>query len=230
MDQVDDSMLGPAAVDRRVIPNGVDLATFAPGDRAAARAELGLPQDAAVLLFAASGIVDNPWKDWQALRSALGLLAAHRAARGDSAPLLVALGEERAPERLEGAEIRFLPFQTDPSRVAVAYRAADVYMHATRADTFPTTVLEALACGLPVVATAVGGIPEQVRSGGPEPTGALVPQGDAASLAAAAGALLDDPERRRRTGTAAAADARARFDARRMTRSYLEWFAEAVPC
>lgn len=230
MERVGASMLGPAAVERRVIPNGIDLAAFTPGDRAAARASLGLPQDAPILVFAASGIVDNQWKDWRTLRAALGLVAARRAARHVAAPVLVALGEDRPPERIEGGEVRFLPFQADPARVAATYRAADVYVHATRADTFPTTVLEALACGVPVVASAVGGIPEQVRDGGPEPTGALVPGGDAEALARALEALLDDPARRRRMGEAAAADARARFDARRMARDYLDWFEEAVAC
>ena len=47
--------------------------------------------------------------------------------------------------------------------VAPYYQAADVYLHAAKADNFPRAVLEALCCGTPVVATAVGGIPEQVK-------------------------------------------------------------------
>ena len=62
------------------------------------------------------------------------------------------------------------------------YQAADIYIHAAKADTFPNVVLEALACGLPVVATAVGGIPEQIDH---ERTGFLVPPGDAAGMAEA---------------------------------------------
>ena len=56
------------------------------------------------------------------------------------------------------------PYERDISRVASYYRASDIYLHPARADTFPTAVLESLACGVPVVATAVGGIPEQVTS------------------------------------------------------------------
>jgi glycosyltransferase involved in cell wall biosynthesis len=115
-------------------------------------------------------------------------------------------------------------FEQDPARVAEHYRAADVYVHAARADTFPTTVLEALACGTPVVASSVGGIPEQVRSlraveARPamcvaaaahdiaEATGFLVPPADAAAMADAVRVLLAQPAIRARLSENAAADA-----------------------
>ena len=60
-------------------------------------------------------------------------------------------------------------------RVAETLRRADVYVHATKADNHPLAVLEALACGVPVVAPRVGGIPEQLT----EETGVLVEPGDA---------------------------------------------------
>jgi glycosyltransferase involved in cell wall biosynthesis len=53
--------------------------------------------------------------------------------------------------------------QANQESVARYYQAADLYVHAAPADTFPNTVLEALACGTPVVATAIAGIPEQVE-------------------------------------------------------------------
>jgi glycosyltransferase involved in cell wall biosynthesis len=85
--------------------------------------------------------------------------------RRSQRPLVfVALGEDAPAERIGAAEIRFVPYQKDPAVVARYYQAADIYIHSARADTFPNTVLEALACGTPVVATAVGGIPEQVKS------------------------------------------------------------------
>jgi len=68
-----------------------------------------------------------------------------------------------ATERIGQAEVKFVPYQSSPEDVAKYYQIADVYVHAARADTFPNTVLEALACGAPVVATAVGGIPEQIK-------------------------------------------------------------------
>ncbi len=212
------SMLAPALIESRVIPNGIDLEVFRPGARASARERLGLPQDVNILLFTALSIRGNVWKDYETLRAAIGILAER--------PLLfLAVGEDAPVEKIGAAEIRFVPFTTESRQLVDYYQAADLYVHAARADTFPTSVLEALACGTPVVATAVGGIPEQIRDG---VTGLLTPMGDAGALAGAVSALLADPARRASMGNAAAADAAARFDRRRMVSDYLEWFARIV--
>jgi glycosyltransferase involved in cell wall biosynthesis len=225
MDRVARSMLQPAVVDARVIPNGVDLSVFCPGDRAAARAGLDLPQDARVLLFAANGIRSNPFKDFRTMREAITAVASDAGARG-SPLLFVALGEPSPDEVLsENATLRFVPFLTDESTIARYYQAADVYLHPARADTFPTTVLEALACGRPVIASDVGGIPEQVGEG---ETGHLVPVGDAGGMAAAIIALLRDGGRRLAMGARAAEVARARFDARRHVEATLDWYRQIV--
>ena len=107
-------------------------------------------------------------------------------------------------------------------RVAAFLRAADLYVHATRADNHPLAVLEALACGTPVVAPPVGGIPEQLRA----ETGLLVAPWDATTLAAAIEELLSDDERRARMGAAAAADARARFSLDRQVDAYLDLYSD----
>jgi glycosyltransferase involved in cell wall biosynthesis len=100
--------------------------------------------------------------------------------------------------------------------------ASDVLLHPTFVDAFPTTLLEAMAAGLPVVATAVGGIPEIVEDG---VTGVLVPAPPTAdAVVEALAPLLDDAERRRELGAAG----RKRFEreftaeayARRMRKIY----------
>ena len=236
MERVERSILAPAIIDARVIHNGVDLSTFRPGDRSAARRTLGLPVDVPILLFAASGIRANPWKDFTTFRAAVDLIARRRAAQEH---LFVALGDASPAERIERSEIRFVPFDPDRSRVASYYQAADVYVHAARADTFPNTILEAMACGTPVVATAVGGIDEQVRSLGggldgrpahdiDRATGILVAPKDPVALAWAIERLLDGPNVRRRLSDNAAADARERFDLERQVGRYLDWYAELI--
>ena len=113
------------------------------------------------------------------------------------------------------------PTRKTPNKSPAYYQAADLYLHPARAETFPTTVLEALACGNPVVASAVGGIPEQVIEGR---TGFLVPVGDARALAGRVLDLLADEEFRLRMGREAAEDAAQRFGLERMVGEYLAFY------
>ena len=93
-------------------------------------------------------------------------------------------------------------------------------MHTARAEAFGKTATEAMACGTPVVASAVGGLPEQVLEG---KTGLLVPVGDADGLAAAVGRILQDDAMHR--GLAAgAAEQGARFSLSRQVDTFLAWY------
>lgn len=220
MDKVDESMLKPGIVASRVIPNGVDLEVFHPADQVEARESLGLPLNANILLFAANGIQKNIWKDYRTLRSALAEIA-----KCSDNVLCIALGENAPQERIGNVEIRFVPYQENPEQVAHYYQAADLYLQPSRVDTFPTTVLEALASGIPVVATAVGGIPEQIVE---EVTGSLVPPGDARAMAERVLDLLEDVEFRSQMGHEAAKDAARRFSLERMVRDYLAFYGEIL--
>jgi glycosyltransferase involved in cell wall biosynthesis len=239
MSKVERSMLAPAVVEGRVIPNGVDLAVFKPADKAAVRRAIGLPADASILLFSGYGVRKNPWKDYDTIHAAVRQIAQRRAGH---AVLFIALGEAGPTQRVAGAEMRFVPFDTDAKAVAQYCQAADIYVHAARADTFPNSVLEALACGTPVVATATGGIPEQIK---PRPlskqlgyaaaacedgsaTGVLVPQCDASALAVEIEHLLNDDALRLRMADNAAADARSRFDVQRQADAYHDWYTEIL--
>jgi glycosyltransferase involved in cell wall biosynthesis len=232
MGRVERSPLAAGVAEARVIPSGIDLTVFRPGDRQAARAALGVPPDARVLLFVGYNVRGNPAKDYPTLRAALERLGARW--HGPRV-LFLARGEAAPPERAGPVELRFVPFGEDLNAVARFYQAADVYLHPARVDTFPNVVLEALACGTPVVATAVGGIPEQVKglrggAGGGcdagEATGILVGPRDADELARGIERLLADDALRRRLGDNAARDARARFDLRRQVDDYLAWYEE----
>jgi glycosyltransferase involved in cell wall biosynthesis len=237
MRKVEQSMLSPAIEQARVIPYGTDLSVFKPGSKLESRILFDLPLEADILIFTANGIRKNIFKDYRAMRSAIGHLAERRSQR----PLVfVALGEDAPAERIGAAEIRFVPFQKDAAVVARYYQAADIYIHSARADTFPNTVLEALACGTPVVATAVGGIPEQVKSlqlldhrssgervteyGPHEATGMLVAPGNPEVMALSIERILGNDTLRRRLAENAARDAEARFDLKREINDYLLWY------
>jgi glycosyltransferase involved in cell wall biosynthesis len=215
------------------------LSVFHPADKQAARVALGIPQDTQVLLFTANGIRRNIWKDYQTMRTAIALFSERFKGRDI---LFIALGEDAPAEPIGQAEVRFVPYQENTELVARYYQAADLYLHAARAETFPNTVLEALACGTPVVATAVGGIPEQVkglkavegqsqtaklnRYDKSEATGILVSAGDAAGMAMGIERLLEADLLRHHMSENAAKDARERFDLERQVDDYLEWYEE----
>jgi glycosyltransferase involved in cell wall biosynthesis len=134
-----------------------------------------------------------------------------------------------------------VPYRADIAGVADYFAAADLYLHAAKAENLPTTILEALSTGTPVVATAVGGIEEEVRSlvtapgrwsgrghGPGEATGVLVAKGDADGMGAAAAALLDDDEVRAILSTNAADDAARRFDVELQLDRTIAWYREII--
>ncbi len=222
MDKVGQSILAPAIAESRVINNGVDLEVFKPGDQSEARSKLGIKQSAKVMLFAANGIRNSKFKDYRTLREAIVRVAACMPGIDLQ---FVALGETSEPEQIDNATITFVPYSSDPDIVAAHYQAADIYLHAAHSDNFPTTVLESLACGVPVVATAIGGIPEQIEDG---VNGYLVPAKDSESMAQRICELLNDDMKREHMGRAAAEAAKAHFGSALMADRYLSWYCEIL--
>jgi glycosyltransferase involved in cell wall biosynthesis len=105
--------------------------------------------------------------------------------------------------------------------VAELLAKADLFVLSSRSEGLPLSILEAMAAGLPVVATNVGGVPELVVEG---ETGFLVPPGDPKSLADAIARLLDDPALRRRLGAAGRARVAERFDLESARRAHLDLY------
>ncbi|MBJ6799244.1 glycosyltransferase [Geomonas propionica] len=237
MDKVEDSILKPAVIQSRVINNGVDSSIFCPGARGGARQQLGISGDEHVVMFAAHGIRESIWKDYATMRSAVAKAAQ---ALPYQRLRFLAVGESAPDEHLGAATVTFVPHQA-PSELAAFYRAADLYIHAARAENFPNTVLEALSCGTPVVATAVGGIPEQVKGlrldgdasglnlyGPGEATGVLTPAGDAEGLGFALCHLLGNKSLLEQLSVSAAKDAKERFSINRTGAQYLDFFDEVA--
>jgi glycosyltransferase involved in cell wall biosynthesis len=221
MDRVHESIIAPAAIESRVIPNGVDTLTFAPGDRGLARAGLGLAPDTRVLLVAANGLRHNVWKDYATLRGALERLGTQEWPW----PLVVlAVGETAPAERIGCVELRFVPFVADSARLADYYRAADVYLHAARVESFGNVLLEARACGTAIVATATGGIPEQV----PEGTGLLVPPADPQAFAQAVATVLRDETLRDTLAGAGLSHVRQSLTLDLQAQRFLNWYQEIL--
>jgi glycosyltransferase involved in cell wall biosynthesis len=105
-------------------------------------------------------------------------------------------------------------------------RAADVFVQPSRSEGLPLAVLEAMAVGLPVVASRVGGIPEAVRDG---ETGVLVPPSQPAALAEELRKLLESPERRLELARAGRRRVREAFSLEAMLEKYLALYAGRCP-
>jgi glycosyltransferase involved in cell wall biosynthesis len=205
-----------------VVPTGVDLDRFRPGDRAAARHGLGLGPTGALLLYV--GRLDRE-KSVERV-----LLAFDRVASTvpDARLVLVGQGTEGArlralARRLSAApRIAFLGARGHDA-LADCYRAADAFLFASETETQGLVLAEAAACGIPAVAVDAPGCAEVVRDG---ETG-LLTKGDPTALAEATiGLLLDEP-RRRHMGRVARSVAEAEFDGRVQIARTLAVYADA---
>ncbi|MFN8663370.1 MAG: glycosyltransferase [Thermomicrobiales bacterium] len=199
-----------------LIPSAVDITRYRPIPQAAARASLGLDPEAELIVYVGRVI---PRKDIRNVVRALAHLGETRRARGDQTlPTLLIVGGETAEPDVQatpeigvlqdlanelgvGAQIRFMG-RHQPAELYRWYSAADVAVTTPWYEPFGLTPLEAMACGTPVVGSAVGGIAFTIADG---ETGFLVPPRDPVALASRLDALLVDPEMRRRMGAAGVA-------------------------
>jgi N-acetyl-alpha-D-glucosaminyl L-malate synthase BshA len=189
-----------------VVPNFVDTTCFrADAARPALLEGVFGPERATATLVHVSNF--RPVKAVRALVPVLARLAP----RGVRL-VIVGDGPERAAVEADAraagvrASVAFVAPPPDADTLAAWVAACDVFVLPSELESFGLAALEALACGLPVVARRVGGIPEVVHDGA---TGRLA--GDDAELAELVERLVAAPEERRAMGAAAAADARRRF-------------------
>lgn len=196
-------LLGLAPHRLHAVPMGVDSALFKPQPRARARAALGIGGDEQVVLSV--GRIE-PYKGTHVLVQALALLPDPRHVRllvigaGKGEPGVAWL-REKARAHGAGDLLDWRP-AVPQAELPAYYAAADVCAVPSLHETFGLVALEAMASGIPVVASDAGGLRELVRHGD---TGLLCPPGDTSALAEALGVVLGDPSRARRMGAAGAA-------------------------
>jgi D-inositol-3-phosphate glycosyltransferase len=184
-----------------VVPCGVDTALFAPGVAEEARTALGLGAGPMVLYVGRIA----PIKGLETLLEAVAVLRAG----GVPVRLIVVGGETDEPADGHEAELRRLVARRGlgeavsfvgaqpQERLRAYYVASDVTVLPSHYESFGMVALEAMACGTPVIASRVGGLPAVVLDG---VTGFLVPDDDAPALAARMAAVLGDPDLRWRLG------------------------------
>ncbi|MCL6640235.1 MAG: glycosyltransferase [Candidatus Rokubacteria bacterium] len=186
--QVRESMLGRFPVRR--IPSGVDTAVYRPLDPAFCRRVFGIAPDRRVALAIATRLDPTHPEGWRKGADLLiGALAALPAAGRHRTTLLLVGGHGQGLRDRLDLEVVETGFLASDRLKAIAYSAADVFLHPTRADILPLVVQESLACGTPVVSFGVGGVPDMVHPG---LTGFLAEPGDVAAFREHAARLLED--------------------------------------
>ena len=204
----------------RVIPNPLDTSRYAPQDRAAARARLGLPDGRTLLLFAANRATSDTRKGFGVLAEALRRLSEGGLAAGADLVVCGAAGEGS----VHGFATHWLG-QIEGADMCQPYSACDVLVVPSLQDNLPNVLAEGMACGLPAVASDVGGIPDLVRHG---ESGLLAAPGDAPQLAARLRQLLTDAALRDRIRAAAQRAVEDACEPRKVGARYLEIYAETM--
>ncbi|MBR1733023.1 MAG: glycosyltransferase family 4 protein [Alloprevotella sp.] len=146
------------------IPNAIDTRFYEPGNKQAARQQLGLPADKKLLLFVAykatdvqkginylietTEIIARQYPEW---RQQLGVIPVGR----EAGTLRDAFACEAYPQE----------YVTEPEKMRLLYQAADLLVMPTLMDNLPNTIVEGMSCGLPCVGFRVGGLPQMIREG-----------------------------------------------------------------
>lgn len=200
------------------IPYGVNLNTFQPSDKKAARQRLNMASDAAYILLGAHDFRERR----KGLLIAIEILERIGREPGcvekiDAGQWKVVCAGESAPAEIGRWKVERLGYLSS-QRMADLYAAADVFLFTATEDNLPNTILEAMASGLPVVAQNVGGVPDMVIPGS---NGVLFSVGDSNAAADALVDLLGNPEKRRALGCSARQLAESSFSPERQTQAYI---------
>lgn len=208
-----------------VVHNGIDVSYFtppAPGERPRMPSDLGLGDSNVITVLAAL-------RDFKGIRQAIAAWPEVHTAHPDRTLLLVGTGEEEQSLRAQVAQLGIegsVVFAGMRSDIPEILRASEfTVLPSIYGENLPTVLMEAGACGRPVVASDVGGIADIVADG---VTGLLVPPGDSAAVARAMLTLLDDPDRAAAMGAAGRARIVERFDGGLWARNLYSLYSRVI--
>tara|TARA_B100001250_G_C19809272_1_gene794999 strand:- start:879 stop:2255 length:1377 start_codon:yes stop_codon:yes gene_type:complete len=160
-DQVSDIQVHPRS-NFKIIHNSINTKMYFSFEKRKKRLELGLPNNKKILLTCSVGFKLNPYKDLKTILKALIYLT-NKDTYIDNNILLLIIGEREQDILPNTKNIKYIQRTFNEHLLSQYYNAADIYINASHIETWGLTISEALSSGLPVLASNVGGIPEQVR-------------------------------------------------------------------
>lgn len=203
------------------IPNSIDTVSYAPLEQEWAQQIMNLTPRMPTLLFGAMAATADFNKGYDLLYQALHHLPQYTT----QSPQLLVFGASDGVKSISGYPVHYLGRLHDDVALRAAYCAADVFVCPSREDNLPNTVMESLACGTPVAAFAVGGIPEMVED---KVNGCLATPQDPDALARAIAYILEDVERRTQMRHAARRVVEERYAMPVVAKQYINLYEEIL--
>jgi glycosyltransferase involved in cell wall biosynthesis len=210
-----------------IIPNSVETDIFTPTDKAIAKEKFGIAQDRITLLFGAEHAGEKRKGFSQLLEAVTHCMkdSKFREMVSIEKILILTMGNPDPDPVDIGIPVHELGYIEDDATVALAYSAADIYILPTIEDNLPNTLLEAMACGTPVLAFRTGGIPDVIQHG---KNGYLARYGVSDDLASYLLKMICNDDERKRMGAASRELMEYRYMLEHQARSYLELYNDLI--
>jgi len=232
LDKAKKSILRHAAIDYKVIPTGINLENYKPGDKDKIRNELGLSKNSKIIFIYASGA--SEYKSTQLLELLKKIERKNN--NGINIDVLI-IGWKKVPVKFSKLNIYTISYINNQNDYIGYLQASDLYVHLAMADTYPNSIMESLACGIPVVAFNIGGIPEQIIPinsvenkliENNSSTGALINAGDIENMVNTILNLLLDDQKRTKISVNAVNYAKENFNFNDFANQYLNWYSKIL--
>jgi len=205
-----------------VIPCGLDLNRFKPIEKNIARDILCLPKDKKLILFGSLSALNNKRKGFSLLKEALKKYFSKE--NKDYELIIFGSSKPREEENL-GFKTHYLGRLNDEISLALVYSAADVMIAPSMQDNLPNTVMESLACGAPVVAFNIGGIPDMIKH---QKNGYLVKPFETEDLAYGIKWVLEDDSRRKKLSENAREKIEKEFNVVKVAKRYTDLYKDVL--
>ena len=214
---VENSILAEKEI--HLIYNGIDHHKFHPVDKSIIRKKLGLPDDKIILMFIASGGINNPQKGGKYLLESLKNINSKNV-------FFLNIGSSDEIDKIIHKEVDYLsiPYIHDEDLLPEYYAASDLLLFPSTEENCPLVILEAMACGTPVVAFNTGGIPELIEQ---LKTGYVAKYKDADDFIKGINIFIDDKSLRENAGKRARDVVEKHFTLDKMAGLYLDLYCKA---